>query len=208
VSPVPPVFAIVLAAGRSTRFGSEKLLAPLQGRPVLARVLDTVSASARGGTLRAVFLVVREPHGAEAQLGQEAGAIVVHAPRASEGVGPSLAAGLARVASTAPPGGGAALVLLGDQPAVRREVIDEVVRRWRATGADAVRPRYAEAPDEPGHPVLLDRSLWQAVSLLEGDTGPGKLLAGRSVELVDVPGRNPDIDTPADLAGFSRLENT
>ena len=112
------------------------------------------------------------------------------------------------MASTAPATGAAALVVLGDQPAIRRDVIDEVVRRWRITGAEAVRPRYAEAPDEPGHPVLLDRSLWQAVSLLEGDTGPGRLLPGRSVELVDVPGRNPDIDTPADLAGFSRLENT
>ena len=208
VSPVPPVFAIVLGAGRSSRFGSDKLLAPLRGRPVLGHVLDTLASRAGSGLLRALFLVVRDPDGAEAQLGREAGAVIVRSPRAGEGLAMSLRAGLERVASTAPATGAAALVVLGDQPAIRRDVIDEVVRRWRITGAEAVRPRYAEQPEEPGHPVLLDQRLWPQVALLEGDAGPGRFLLGRAVELVDVPGRNPDIDTPADLAGFSRLENT
>lgn len=208
VSPLPPVFAIVLGAGQSSRFGSDKLLAPLRGRPMLAHVLDTVAASSGSGVLRAVFLVVREAHGPEAQLGQQVGAIVVEAARAAEGLALSLRAGLERVASTAPATGAAALVFLGDQPAVRREVIDEVVRRWRITGVDAVRPRYAVHPDEPGHPVLLDQRLWAEVSRLEGDSGPGKLLSGRIVELVDVDGRNPDVDTPADLAGSIPWENS
>ena len=120
----------------------------------------------------------------------------------------SLRAGLERVTATAPATGAAALVVLGDQPGIRTDVIDEVVRRWRVTGADAVRPRYAGRPGEPGHPVLLDRRLWADVSRLEGDHGPGKFLRGRVVEQVDVPGENPDIDTPADLAAFSPLENT
>jgi molybdenum cofactor cytidylyltransferase len=208
VSPLPPVFAIVLGAGQSSRFGSDKLLAPLQGRPVLAHVLDTVAASSRSGILRAVFLVVREPHGPEAQLGQEVGAIVVEAGRAAQGLALSLRAGLERVAATAPATGAAALIFLGDQPAVRGEVVAEVVRRWRITGADAVRPRYAGHPGEPGHPVLLDQRLWAEVSRLEGDTGPAKLLAAGNLELVDVDGWNPDIDTPADLAGSPRRENS
>ncbi len=174
---------------------------------MLAHVLDTVMASARAGILRAVFLVVRDAVGPEARLGEASGAIVVVAERAGEGLALSLRSGLERVAATAPATGAAALVLLGDQPGIRRDVIAEVVGRWRATGADAVRPRYAERPEEPGHPVLLDRRLWREVSLLEGDAGPGKLLAGRTIELVETAGRNPDIDTPADLAGFSRLEN-
>jgi len=208
VSPVPPVFAIILAAGRSSRFGSDKLLAPLQGRALLAHVLDTAAASAREGILRAVFLVVRDPASTEARLGAESGAIVVVAERAGEGLALSLRAGLERVAATAPASGAAALVLLGDQPAVRREVIAEVVRRWRATGAAAVRPRYADRPGEPGHPVLLHRQLWPEVATLEGDEGAAGLLRERAVTLVDVPGHNPDIDTPADLAAFPVVENS
>ena len=174
---------------------------------MLAHVLDTAAASARDGILRAVFLVVRDPAGPEARLGQDSGAIVVAADRAADGLALSLRAGLERVASTAPANGAAALVLLGDQPAVRREVIAEVVHRWRATGADAVRPRYADRSLEPGHPVLLDRRLWPEVVKLEGDTGPAKLLPRTAVELVDVRGCNPDIDTPADLAAFPVVEN-
>lgn len=208
MSPLPPVFAIVLGAGQSSRFGSDKLTAPLHGRPVLAHALDTLATRARSGLLRALFVVVRDPDGEEARLGRDAGAIIVGSPRAAEGLALSLRAGLERVAATAPATGAAALVVLGDQPALRGDVIDDVVRRWRITGADAVRPRYADRTDEPGHPVLLDRRLWDEVSRLEGDSGPGKFLLGHAVELVDVPGRNPDIDTPADLAGFSPPENT
>jgi CTP:molybdopterin cytidylyltransferase MocA len=54
--------------------------------------------------------------------------------------------------------------------------------------------------------VLLDRTLWPLASGLTGDEGFGRLFAGRPdlLDLVDVPGANPDVDTPADL---THLEN-
>ena len=207
MSPVSPVFAIILAAGRSSRFGGDKLIAPLGRRPVLGHVLDTVTASARDGILRAVYLVTRNDADPEAALAREAGAIVVVAERAGEGLALSLRAGLDRVASSAPASGAAALIVLGDQPGLRRDVIAEVVRRWRATGAAAVRPEYAGSPGEPGHPVLLDRRIWPDVARLEGDAGLGAFLRRNVLELVQVPGRNPDIDVPADLAEFPLEEN-
>ncbi len=207
MSPVPPVFAVILAAGRSTRFGGDKLTTPLAGRAVLGRVLDTVTASAHDGILRAVYLVTRDDTDAGATLAREVGAIVVVAERAGEGLALSLRAGLDRVAMSAPANGAAALIVLGDQPGLRRDVIAEVVRRWRATGAAAVRPEYAGSPGDPGHPVLLDRRIWPEVARLEGDAGLGRFLQQGAVELVQVPGRNPDIDTPADLAEFPLEEN-
>ncbi len=131
--------------------------------------------SAGSGLLRALFLVVRDPDGAEAQLGREAGAVIVRSPRAGEGLAMSLRAGLERVASTAPATGAAALVVLGDQPAIRRDVIDEVVRRWRdhrrRSGASPIRraPRTNRVT-----PSCWIGSSGQAVPLLEGDTGPGQ----------------------------------
>jgi CTP:molybdopterin cytidylyltransferase MocA len=49
--------------------------------------------------------------------------------------------------------------------------------------------------------VLLDRALWPLARDLTGDRGLGELLGSRpeAVSLVDVPGANPDVDTPADL---------
>jgi CTP:molybdopterin cytidylyltransferase MocA len=54
----------------------------------------------------------------------------------------------------------------------------------------------------PGHPVLLDRRTWRLARQLVGDQGLGAVLQGSRVKVlyVDVPGRNPDIDTRADLA--------
>src|SRR5690606_5219497 len=99
----------------------------------------------------------------------------------------------------APPAAAPSHIVTCGPPALRADVIEQVIRRWRAPGAAAVRPRYEEAPDEPGHPVLVSKGLWADVRQLEGDAGLGQVLARLPVAYVDVPGANPDIDTPRDL---------
>ena len=76
-----------------------------------------------------------------------------------------------------------------------------LVAAWHERLGVLIRPRYARSPDEPGHPVLLDRSLWQLADRLKGDAGVGRLLTAGApgVALIDVSGTNPDVDTPADL---------
>jgi CTP:molybdopterin cytidylyltransferase MocA len=95
----------------------------------------------------------------------------------------------------------AALVVLGDQPLVRAGVIASLVAAWRSGVASCVRPRYADHPDEPGHPVLIDRALWEMAGGLTGDAGLGPVLARHPgwVTVVDVTGANPDINDRADL---------
>ena len=67
-----------------------------------------------------------------------------------------------------------------------------------------VRPRYAA--DGAPNPVLVRRDAWALAAGLDGDRGLGPLLAGRPdlVHAVPVDGANPDVDTPADLAGARR----
>jgi molybdenum cofactor cytidylyltransferase len=96
---------------------------------------------------------------------------------------------------------GAALIFLGDQPMVRLAVVEALAAAWRSGGRAIVRPRYQASPHVPGHPTLLDRSIWPLAHHLEGDRGFSRLLASGSVDtfLLDVPGDNPDVDTAADL---------
>jgi CTP:molybdopterin cytidylyltransferase MocA len=96
---------------------------------------------------------------------------------------------------------GAALVFLADQPRVRGEIVEAVISAWRSGTGAIVRPRYEARPDVPGHPVLLDRSIWPLLHRLKGDHGLAGLPELASVPTITlaVAGDNPDVDTPADL---------
>jgi molybdenum cofactor cytidylyltransferase len=189
--------AVVLAAGLARRFGRSKLLADFAGRPVVSHVLDTATMARRRGLLTDVVLVVAEIDRQIQDVARRSETITVINPDPAAGLSRSLALGLAAL----PPDLDAALVLLGDQPLVRTEVIETLLHTWRIAGSVAVRPRYAAAPDAPGHPVLLSRRVWPLAEQLQGDFGYGRRFAPGSpgVTMVDVPGDNPDIDTPADL---------
>ena len=95
----------------------------------------------------------------------------------------------------------AILICLGDQPLLRLDVIRALVESWSRSGTRAVRPSYRDAPGEPGHPLLLDRSLWSLAVELRGETGFAPVLQsnGVMVRTISVAGRNPDVDTPEDL---------
>lgn len=193
--------AVVLAAGRGERFGAAgpggKLLAPLEGRPVLAHALEAVAGGLAAGVLEDAVVVAPPGEGPIAELARAAGARTTVNETPGLGLSSSLRRGLAALRSST----GAAVVLLGDQPRVRVDVLAALTRAWREHGARLVRPRYAEAPGRLGHPVLADRSVWRLAQRLEGDAGFGALLQPGSpgVLVLDVAGDNPDVDTPADL---------
>jgi molybdenum cofactor cytidylyltransferase len=198
------VAALVLAAGGGRRFGGAKLLAPLRGRPVLAHVLEVVQRARAAGIVTAARIVVARDDAGVADLAARAGVETVANPEPERGLASSLRLGLAAFEHDA----AAALVLLADQPLVRLETLAALTAAWRDQRAVLVRPRYADAPGEPGHPVLADRSLWPLADRLAGDAGFGAVLPPGSpgVVLIDLAGGNPDVDTPADLhtlEGFS-----
>ena len=189
--------AVILAAGRSRRFGGDKLLAEWRGRPLLWYVLDVTAAARASGSLANARVVVAADNAAVAALARSAGLPCVVNPDADQGLSTSLRCGLAALPSDA----GAALVLLADQPMIRLDVIARLAAAWRSGAGPILRPRYAGSPGTPGHPVLLERTVWPLVDRLEGDAGLGALIAsgGTGVTMVDVDGVNPDVDTPADL---------
>ena len=194
------VYALILAAGSAVRFGGGKLLAPLHGRPLISHVATTVAQALTAGTLSGAVAIVREHDTSLAWPLETAGATVIANPDADQGMATSLKRGLAALGEMSlDPPAGAALVMLADQPNVSNDVIARLVDSWRMNGR-SVRPRYAATPATPGHPVLLDRALWSFANGLTGDRGLGSLLAGRAdLTVIDVPGRNPDVNTIEDL---------
>jgi molybdenum cofactor cytidylyltransferase len=192
---------VVLAAGTATRFGGGKLLATLEGRPVLQHVLDAVRAVAPGCSV--VVL------GADAQC-VEAGLrwtdelrVVNPAPEA--GLAGSLRIGVAECQRRLS-GAAGVLVVLGDQPRTSPEVmlaLAAAIPDAQAMGAWAVVPRYADGGGP--NPALVLAPGLARVPELRGDRGLGELLAVDPARVfrVPVPGSNPDVDTRADLAALA-----
>ena len=133
------VWAVVLAAGASSRFGSPKQ------RLLLEPVLERVRASGVDGVV-----VVTGAHDVETP------AQTVHCPEWERGPGASLRCGLAAL----PPEAEAAIVVLGDGPDLSPEAVDRVIARWREVRAPAVAATYGGTRL---HPVLLDRGIWSEV---------------------------------------------
>jgi molybdenum cofactor cytidylyltransferase len=195
------VHALVLAAGLSRRFGADKLLADLAGTPVLAHALGAVVASIKAGLLEGGLVILPADVQEREALVRRSGLEYALNPSASEGVSTSLKLGLHELASRHPDVT-AALIVQGDQPHMPADLVAAIITARKGEHRPVVRPRYAGEPHRPGHPVLLERSCWNRVSDLHGDEGFGPLLKSSPelVTLVDVPGINPDINTPSDLA--------
>jgi CTP:molybdopterin cytidylyltransferase MocA len=189
------VAGLILAAGLGRRFGGAKLVAPLRGRPLVSYALDVAGRARAAGLLSDLRIVIARGDHALAGLARDAGVVAVANPAPERGLSSSLRLGLTALDASA------ALVLLADQPLLRLDVVAVLVAAWHEQLGLLIRPRYARSPDEPGHPVLVDRSLWPLTAQLESDAGVGRLLPAGApgVALINIPGSNPDVDTPADL---------
>ena len=185
------IAAIILAAGQSSRYGEQKLLVPIAGRPLLRWTAETIASSGVDHTI-----VVIGPAGSahrDALDGLEV-EIVVN-PRPELGMASSLRAGIAALPASAD----AALIALGDQPAIPENVVPRLIARFNDGGAAIVMPAYR---GERGHPVLFAASMFGDLITIDGDRGARDLLAQRpdSVVLVEVDAAVPsDVDTAADI---------
>ena len=110
-----------------------------------------------------------------------------------EGQAASLRDGVAALAGSVE----AIVVVLGDQPAIDPRAIDRVTAARDGVSV-AVRASYG---GRPGHPVLLERSLFEQDGALRGDQGARNLLAGAAVRIVacDGLGSDRDVDTVEQL---------
>ena len=126
------ICSIVLAAGRSRRMGSQKLLLGLGGRPVIARIVDEVLR----GPVDSVFVVVGPDGGRIAEaLADRQIEFVTNTDPESEMLS-SIRCGLRAL----PDDCTAVLVVLGDQPGIRAEAIAALVAGMQNLRARNRRP--------------------------------------------------------------------
>jgi molybdenum cofactor cytidylyltransferase len=188
--PADAVAVVLLAAGRSTRFGPcDKLAAPLLGLPLglhAAKLLSVPRFAVR------IAVVGSDP----ADFGSHGFETVVN-PDPDSGQSGSIRLGLA-CALASSPGVQAVLIALADMPFVTPAHIDALMTRL-----DAAHPVVGSSD---GHlrspPALFGAASFDALAALSGDAGARGLL--RNAALVVAPSAElADVDTTADLVRIS-----
>jgi molybdenum cofactor cytidylyltransferase len=182
------VAGLVLGAGGSSRLGRPKQLLPYAGGTLLGHVVS-VARTCPFDQLVVVIGGAAEDVRAGVDL---SGADVVVNEAHGEGCSSSIAAGLARI----DPRCDVLVLLLGDQPGVRRETVAALLAG--RGGAPIAVCRYA---DGRGHPLAFGRALFPDLAGLHGDKAVWKLLDRHAAAAAEVPVAGPvppDVDTEAD----------
>ena len=188
------ITAIVLAAGAGSRFGGHKLLATIEGRPILQHVLDRL---AEAGVHDVVVVLGDDADAVQSAIAWRSERRVRN-PEPARGLSSSLQVGIAALADDVD----AALIVLGDQPRLSSEAVAAVLATPLTADRPIVAPAYAA--DGGRNPVLLGRAAFELSAATSGDRGLGPLLAAHPelVHEVALTGDNPDVDTRADLVAM------
>jgi len=189
------VGGVLLAAGRGTRFeGGNKLLAEVDGEPVVRRAATTLTGTPLDGVV--------------AVLGHEAEAVKAAlegldlATRYNEdyagGQSTSVAAG---VAAARERGWDAAVFALGDMPFVDADTVETLLGAYADRAGTVLAPAYEGTR---GNPVLFDRRHFDSLADVTGDRGGRDIIeAAGTLVTVDDPGTRRDVDRRRDLEAYT-----
>lgn len=160
------VAALVLAAGSSSRLGRPKQLEQWGDTTLLGHVMERTSKF----PVDEVWVVLGS-HVDEILAAVDLGdAGVIENPEWEEGIASSIRVGLDALLQSSRCE--VALIVLGDQPSVSDEVVEELLVSHRKASEPVSVPKYRYSR---GNPVAVDRSLWPRLMSLEGDDGAGRL---------------------------------
>ncbi len=185
------ISAIILAAGRSARFGELKQLLKVGN----ANLLETVVHGFLSSSVNEIVVVLGFRADEILAKSEFKTARVVVNPDYEQGLGTSLKTGIEAV----DPEASAAMVALGDQPLLSVNTIDAIIKKYSETRGTVVAPFYGR---RRGNPVLFDKSLFPELRKVVGDEG-AKRVIGRMEEkiekvMVDDLGVVFDIDSESD----------
>ncbi|OYT56461.1 MAG: nucleotidyl transferase [Desulfurococcales archaeon ex4484_217_2] len=191
---------VVLAAGKSERYGRNKLLEKIGDKTIIRKVVEE---SLRSKADR-VFVVV----------GFEADRIIdelrdlkvtfVYNVNYEEGMSSSVKAGVLAAKTY---NAKAVAILPADNLLITHGVIDKVIEKFKETHAKIVVPSYK---GKRGHPILLNMEIYYDIMSISEETQGLKYVVRKyRDEIVEVPVNSPeiyiDVDTPEDLEKLRNL---
>lgn len=176
------IWALVLAAGESKRMGKPKLLLPFREKTVIESVLQSVLES----KVSDILVVLGSGWKKIKEKIQYYPVKIIVNMNFRKGMLSSVQLGF----NSMPDKAKAALVLLGDQPAIPPSVINTVIDAYHASGKGIIIPVYKK---ERGHPVLIDLKYREKVMLLNPEIGLRGLVYNNPQDTTEIPVKTPNI---------------
>ncbi len=199
----PRIAALVLAAGRSSRMGAaNKLLAAVDGTPMVAHAVDAALASQAAPV---VVVTGYEVERVRAALpGRKVG--FVHNSDYAAGMSGSLKRGLGAL----PRDIDGVLVCLADMPRIGPAVLNRLIAAFNPVEGRAICVPVWNG--KRGNPVLWSRRFFPEMVELAGDVGARHLIGLHADEVCEVSMPDDsvltDIDTPEALASLRQAVST
>ncbi|MEM6973023.1 MAG: molybdopterin-binding/glycosyltransferase family 2 protein [Pseudomonadota bacterium] len=194
----PRVSALLLAAGASRRMaGRDKLIEVIDGQAVLRLQAEALLKSG----VEEVVVVLRPDAPARRAALADLPLRLIENPRAEEGMGASLAAGMAAL----DPRADAVLIALADMPELTAEDHARLLAAFDpGEGREIIRATAADGT--PGHPVLFGRRFFEPLAMAAGDEGARRVVAEHGDYAVRVPlpalRATTDLDTPEEWSAW------
>ncbi len=192
--------AVVLAAGLSSRMGTNKLLAQIDGKPLLRKVVE---AALKSSASPVIVVTGSEAEIVEATLSGLTVSIMRN-PDFRRGLSTSLICGINAV----PEECDGAVIMLGDMPAVPPELIDRLIAAFNPEDGREI--CVATYHNKRGNPILWSKQFFDEIRKLEGDVGAKSLIAKNQELVCEVEASDDgpliDIDTPEALAAYMKRE--
>lgn len=185
-----PVACMIMASGRSKRFGSNKLLTPLQGKPMVQYAME---ASLAVPFEKRLVVTVHEEVASLAKT-LDIPALLHSFPDRND----AIAQGVAKLIKENPPAG--ILFCPSDQPGLRSSTLQHCLEAFAKDPTKILRVCHK---DMPGTPVIFPASFFEALLELPPKQGGGYLIKQNPKQVVYVPVEDAielfDIDTPEDF---------
>ncbi len=179
---------VIMAAGNSERFGSNKLLADVEGLLMIERAFLSVPEGAFYRT--AVVTQYIEV----ARLAEERGFEVFMNAHPEKGISETVRIGTAALSDA-----DGIMFMAADQPWLKRATVEKLCRVFRNNPERICAPEHR---GEVGNPCIFPRALFNELLLLEGDTGGKSVIKAHEDMLMTVEADADelrDADTPEDM---------
>ncbi|GMQ60000.1 molybdenum cofactor cytidylyltransferase [Vallitalea sediminicola] len=191
------ITAIILAAGFSRRFGSEKLLLKLNDKSLITHVIDTVIKS----EFKEIILVYQNEE--IKKIAEKYKIKHIYNGLSINGMSSSLKCGISKASET-----DAYMFINGDQPFINNEIIETLIKTFYKTEESIVVPRYS---GKRGNPVVFSSKWKKEFMNVTGDVGGRNIIKNNPNEVyyLDMTENkyNLDVDTQKDYLTIKEMMN-